>query len=296
MARTDSKEKRAVGEKTLDKILNIPGVVGEPIWGELADEAEAYLELYRYLSKEPLDSQDREALEDKMILSLAHLATHSQVLYIAVDKAIEANLPEEVQLHPYTLDASAPETDKGLLDYLNDISETQKRIVDFLTKLAKHSQVIKEQFVNSATETKRIGKSNDIKANLAKLNIASSKLAAHINDYSKQIQHGLPTLREDVSLFASSCSALISWETDSKEAQSLRSAQYLLSLQGLKASIAKLGTIEELMTVMRNAQHNKRLPANLRKACGMLEGRLLVLLDTFKELDAFTDEELAKLK
>lgn len=231
-----------------------------------------------------------------MILSLAHLATHSQVLYASVDKAIEANLPEEVQPHLHTSDASVPETDKGLLDYLNDISETQQRIVEFLSELAKHSQVIKEQFVNSATETKRIGKSQDIKANLAKLNIASSKLAAHINDYSRQIQHGLPTLREDVSLFTSSCSAIISWEADSKEARSLRSAQYLLSLQGLKAGIAKLGTIEDLMTVMRNAQHDKRLPANLRKAGGTLESRLLVLLNTFKELDASTDEELAKLK
>jgi hypothetical protein len=97
MARTDSKEKRAAREETLGRILNIPGVVGEPIWQELADEAEAYLELYRRLSKEPLDSRDRETLEDKMILSLAHLAIHSQALYASVDNAIEANFPEEIQ-------------------------------------------------------------------------------------------------------------------------------------------------------------------------------------------------------
>lgn len=90
MAHTDSKEASASREKTLDKVLDIPGVVGEPIWRELADEAEAYLKLYKRLAREPLDSPDREALEDKMILSLAHLSIHSRVLYDSVDGALES--------------------------------------------------------------------------------------------------------------------------------------------------------------------------------------------------------------
>lgn len=90
MAHASSKESSARAE-TLDRILNIPGVVGEPIWKELAEEAETYLELYKRLSREPLDSPEREALEDKLILSLAYLFIHSQVLYESVNKAIEAD-------------------------------------------------------------------------------------------------------------------------------------------------------------------------------------------------------------
>ncbi len=97
MANTSSKEKRPARAETLDRILNIPGVVGEPVWKELADEAEVYLELYKHLSKEPLDSPEREALEDKMVMSLAHLSTHSKILYASVDEAIETNLIEEVK-------------------------------------------------------------------------------------------------------------------------------------------------------------------------------------------------------
>ena len=90
MAHASSKESSARAE-TLDRILNIPGVVGEPIWEELADEAEVYLELYKRLSQEPLESPEREALEDKLILSLAHLSIHSRVLYESVDEALEAD-------------------------------------------------------------------------------------------------------------------------------------------------------------------------------------------------------------
>ena len=90
MAHTSSKEKRPARAKTLDRILNIPGVVGEPIWEELADEAEVYLELYKRLSKEPPDSPEREALEDKMVMSLAHLSVHSRVLYESIDEALDA--------------------------------------------------------------------------------------------------------------------------------------------------------------------------------------------------------------
>lgn len=89
MAHTDSKETSASRKKALAKVLNIPGVVGEPIWQELAEEAETYLRLYKQLSKEPLDSTAREALEDKMILSLSHLSIHSRVLYASVNDAIE---------------------------------------------------------------------------------------------------------------------------------------------------------------------------------------------------------------
>ena len=91
MAHTSSKEKSSARAETLDRVLNIPGVVGEPIWKELADEAEVYLELYKRLSREPLGSPEREALEDKMIQSLAHLSTHSRVLYESIDEALEAN-------------------------------------------------------------------------------------------------------------------------------------------------------------------------------------------------------------
>ena len=90
MAHASSKEKSSARAETLDRIINIPGVVGEPIWKELAEEAETYLELYKRLSQEPLESPKREALEDKMILSLAHLSVHSQVLYESVDRALEA--------------------------------------------------------------------------------------------------------------------------------------------------------------------------------------------------------------
>ena len=55
MAQANAKESSARAE-TLSTILAIPGVVGEPIWRELADEAEVYLELYKRLSKEPLES------------------------------------------------------------------------------------------------------------------------------------------------------------------------------------------------------------------------------------------------
>ena len=90
MAHASSKEKSSARAETLSTILAIPGVVGEPIWKELAEEAETYLELYKRLSKEPLDSPEREALEDKMVMSLAHLSVHSRVLYESIDEALDA--------------------------------------------------------------------------------------------------------------------------------------------------------------------------------------------------------------
>ena len=90
MAHASSKEKSSAREKTLGRILTLPGVVGEPVWKELADEARVYLELYKRLSQEPLDSSEREALEDKMILSLAHLSIHSGVLYDSIDEVLDA--------------------------------------------------------------------------------------------------------------------------------------------------------------------------------------------------------------
>lgn len=53
---------------------------------KLADEAE----LYKHLAKNPLDLPERAALEGDMIMLLAHLSTHSQVLHKSVDKALEA--------------------------------------------------------------------------------------------------------------------------------------------------------------------------------------------------------------
>lgn len=71
-------------------VLTLPGVMGNLFWQELAEEARVYSDLLKRLERAPPDAPEREALEDAIVSSLAHLASHSAVLYESVDKAIEA--------------------------------------------------------------------------------------------------------------------------------------------------------------------------------------------------------------
>ncbi len=297
MAHASSKEKSSAREKTLDRILNIPGVVGEPIWRELADEAEVYLKLYKRLSQEPLDSPEREALEDKMILSLAHLSTHSRVLYDSVDAAIELGFFEETETKLSPNSTSEVEFEKDLSDHLNDFLASQERITDFLKNFADESKKMKDHFSDTVAETKEAEKIGDIKAKVARLNAISNRLTSAITIYSGQLQQGLSNLRQDIALFLVSCSAVISSvsviSSDNKNNQAAQTLES--SLKELKQSI-KLGNLEELRGVMQAASHNKKLSAALRKATANLESRILVFQDALREVDAFADEELGKLK
>ena len=92
MANANRQKRGAVGAQAALSypVLTLPGVVGNLFWQELAEEATTYASLLQRLEHTPPDAPEREALEDEIIASLAHLATHSAVLYESVDKAIEA--------------------------------------------------------------------------------------------------------------------------------------------------------------------------------------------------------------
>ncbi len=92
MANADRQKAGAAGAQAALSypVLTLPGAVGNLFWRELAEEANVYAELLQRLEHTPPDAPEREALEDEIVASLAHLATHSAVLYKSVDKAIEA--------------------------------------------------------------------------------------------------------------------------------------------------------------------------------------------------------------
>ena len=255
-----------------------------------------YLELYKRLSKEPLDSPEREALEDEIVMSLAHLSVHSQVLYESVDEAIELGLPEEVQAVEKPRNTLESEFEKGLPDHLNDFLSSQGHIIDFLKNFADESQKMKDHFSTTIAETKEAEKIGNIKTRVAKLNIVSNRLTSAINTYSGQLRQGLPNLRQDAALFIVSSSAIISSEIDSNGKNTQTAQTLATSLAKLKEGVAKLGNADELRSIMQKASHNKKLPRTLMKAANDLERQVLVFQDVFREIGAFVDEELKKLK
>ena len=92
MASANRQKARAAGAQAALSypVLTLPGVVGNLIWRELAEEASVYTDLLQRLEHTPLDAPERENLEDEILSSLSHLAVHSAVLYKSVDQAIEA--------------------------------------------------------------------------------------------------------------------------------------------------------------------------------------------------------------
>ena len=92
MANADRQKARAAGAQAALSypVLTLPGVVGNLFWRELAEEANVYAELLQRLEHTPPDAPEREGMEHEIVASLAHLATHSAILYESVDKAIEA--------------------------------------------------------------------------------------------------------------------------------------------------------------------------------------------------------------
>lgn len=294
MAHASSKEKRATREEALGTILTIPGVVKEPVWRELADEAEVYLKLYKRLSKEPLDSPEREALEDKMILSLAHLYTHSRVLYEVVDEAIEKQAAESSWNDISLVNWQEETSEKGLLDYLEEGNSAQQGIITFLNELSDHTRSMSTKLTEHTSEiqdSSRFAGPQTVKIN--KISVAVHRSVTLLNKYSGQIETGLPVFRKDVSRFIESYSKLILWNSVSEDEQA-QTQEYRTVLEKFKQTLSQ--SIKSTHDFLRAIQGiPSRVSHKLTGARDSLINRITAILDSLKELEAFAEDTSKKL-
>lgn len=294
MARTDPKEKRTAHKKTLGTILTIPGVVGEPIWQDLATEARTYIRLHEQLSREPLNSSDREKLEDKIILSLSHLSTHSQVLYETVDEAIEKQAAESGWNDVPLLGWQGKEFEKGLLDYLEEGNTAQQGIIAFLNELSEHTQDMSDRLNEHTSEIQDSSSfvgPQTVKMN--KIRVAVHRSVTSINKYAQQIEVGLPAFRKDVSHFIESYSKLIFWDSVSENEQ-VQTQEYRIVLKEFRQTLSKsIKSTHDFLEAIQGIP--SRVSQKLTRARDSLVDRITAILDSLKELEAFAEDTLKKL-
>ena len=300
MAHTSSKEKSSAREKTLGRILTLSGVVGEPIWKELADEAEVYLELYECLSQEPLDSSDREALEDKMILSLAHLSVHSQVLYDSIDEAIETNIVEEFKHKNYLQETFTEATEVEMHKSLEVGASAQEAIVNFWNYLNELTVKHGEEIESKNLELKKVTASQSSKAKKSKgINRVLNGTASLVERYTDNISAKLPEYRYDVGKYIEAYAKFAFWlgsldrdEEAQKQELFEASNDFRKTLKELVSSMSEfIINIQGLgHTALEDLNHTR-----LSDACANLVKKLVGTLDTVRELDTFTEGILEKL-
>ena len=64
------------------------GPKANPLWEELAEEAERYVQLVRRLKTLPQDDPERAELEGELYASLSHLAVHARLLLERLERAL----------------------------------------------------------------------------------------------------------------------------------------------------------------------------------------------------------------
>jgi len=65
------------------------GAEANPLWEELAEEAERYAALVRQLKTMPLNDPRRTELEGELYASLSHLKVHAKLLLERAEKALK---------------------------------------------------------------------------------------------------------------------------------------------------------------------------------------------------------------
>lgn len=90
MGNANSKEGAAPETKTkvAHPVIDLPGIMGNDYWKELAEEAKTYIRLVQKLEGAPQNAPEREELEEQLIASLNHMVVHGSVLEENVDEAI----------------------------------------------------------------------------------------------------------------------------------------------------------------------------------------------------------------
>lgn len=300
MARTDSKEKRAAREETLSTILTVPGVVKEPVWQELADEAEVYLGLYKRLSKEPLDSPEREAIEDRMILSLAHLSTHSQVLYASVDEAIEVSSVNELE-HQDKLQKPVPgDEEEEIFEQLEAGLSAQEGILNFLNFLNERTTNHGEQIHVQSLKIDRINTSKSSQAKKTqKIEKVLSDIASLIDRYTNEISENLPKYRNDVGHYVGAYSKFIFWASSMDHGSEAQKQELHRILKDLRETLRD--NTKSISEFINNVQGTGYTASNifkhekLKNACDRLANILIGILDTGRELSTFTEDIFVKL-
>lgn len=303
MARTNSKERRAAQEEAELRrtVLSIPGVVGEPIWQELADEAEMYLKLYKRLTTQPLNASEREALEDNLILSLAHLTVHSQVLYNSVDEALDTYADEEQIDEVIEQDTFEKTSEAELQDSFKVGTAAQESLVSFWAYLERvtveHSEKTRVKRLElekaAASRAKQAKKEREIARVL-------DDTAVIIEQHTRDISAKLPEYKRSVGRYVEAYAKFVFWlasadQGNRAERQELRAAlvDFRETLQMLIKNLT--GYIDNVQSTARSAVENLN-HTRLNDADTDLVRKLVGILDTTRELDTFTENILTKLE
>ncbi len=86
MATAKTKKQASRREVAIEQSL---GVEANPLWEELAEEAERYARLVRKLKTLAADDPKCAELEGELYTSLSHLAVHAKLLLQRADKALK---------------------------------------------------------------------------------------------------------------------------------------------------------------------------------------------------------------
>lgn len=300
MARANSKEKRATQEETLGTILTIPGVVKEPVWRELADEAKAYLELYNRLSKEPLNSLEREALEDNMILSLSHLAVHSQVLYNSIDEAVETHFSEEPEYEDFVQETFEEASEVEIRGSLKIGISAQESLITFWGYLNRATAAHGKEIRAKRLKLEKIMTSKSKQARKEK-QIAQvlDSIAAVVEQHTDEISAKLPEYRRNLGKYVGAYSNFIFWLASADYSEHVEKRElhavtvdFERTLQELLNSLSEYikNVQNTASSAVENFNHTK-----LSAACTDLANKLVGILDTVREIKTFTENVLAKL-
>ena len=88
MATAARKAKKQTAREAL-AIETATGPAANPLWEELAEEAERYARLVQRLKHLPADDPRRAELEGELYAALSHLAVHARLLLKKADAALK---------------------------------------------------------------------------------------------------------------------------------------------------------------------------------------------------------------
>lgn len=293
MGTADRKKKGAPGRTaTLGKpVIRLPGIVGNAYWEELAGEAENYLALLRKLERMPLEADDRESWEEKMVSSLSHLAVHSAVLYRSVDEAIE-DQDEQDDVASEALGVDSDEYEEAEEGYLDHLLKSQQAVENINLLLQKLSVATERMGSELQRHTEQLSKAN--KAGSAQgAQLAVNQAASTINTYAVGLEKDIPELRQDVVKLSDNATKFIVWLRENQQGASEVREGLRQAVAGMKQAIPEayhqmegfLQAVEGLPTATRA----------LISARNRLAKKVVAILDTFKEIEAFAGDALNDL-
>lgn len=266
-------------------------MVANAYWEELAREAETYLTLLRKLERMPVGSSKRERCEDEMVSCLSHLAVHSAVLYRSVDEVIERlSDGDDATIDELGLESDEPEeAEAGLRDPFSEAEQAVERLNLLLRKLSATATRMGSELGGHAERVTAANEAGSTQGARPAVNEASSTIDAYAADLGTDI----PELRRSVARLSGSIMEFVGWLRENHQGDAEARESLIRAITTLRAAMPE--TYRQTDGLRRVVEDLPKATRDLARARNRLTKKLVAVLDTFEELEAFADRALVEL-